>query len=433
MANSKSPVDRLREQYEAYPYPPRDPAEESQRLHRTSLDCLPLLNHYCFGGALGLDGFRALVAGGGTGDAAVYLGEQLRNHRAEIVFVEPSGRSLDIARRRADARGLDNITWVQAGIEDLQDVLDEPADYINCSGVLHHTPSPQHFLARLASVLKPTGAIGLMVYSRHARQAITQLQHAIQHLTSHITEIEQGIPIVRALIDQLPPYNLFRRERLRHMPELSSGDAALVDLLLNPIEHPFSVPELYELARATDLHLVEFVGPVGQKIFYDPDFFLDDPALRAATRGLPRDQRQDIADVIGLQSANHTVYLSAQSESTIDWTRDAIPGYFPRGAFLSRYFERLARAQAGESALPIAIPGTPCERIVHVDSLDARLLGKIDNRKTAGEIADQGAKDAGTTAEHAWARLTTLYARFSATDSILLRKQEFPTELADSS
>jgi hypothetical protein len=43
-------LPQVHEQYEALPYPPREPAEERQRLVTTWLDSLAMINHYCFAG-----------------------------------------------------------------------------------------------------------------------------------------------------------------------------------------------------------------------------------------------------------------------------------------------------------------------------------------------------------------------------------------------
>ena len=68
----------VKAQYEALPYPPRDPADERRRLIHLVGDNLITLSHHCFGGAKDFrDSFRALVAGGGTGDSTIYLAEQL--------------------------------------------------------------------------------------------------------------------------------------------------------------------------------------------------------------------------------------------------------------------------------------------------------------------------------------------------------------------
>ena len=104
--NDDREFSALRNQYEQFPYPERDPSEELQRLQLTSLDQLPVLNHVCFGGRESFADARLLVAGCGTGDAAVYLGEQLKNSGARIVAIDLSETSLHIARRRAEMREL---------------------------------------------------------------------------------------------------------------------------------------------------------------------------------------------------------------------------------------------------------------------------------------------------------------------------------------
>src|SRR5258708_32769256 len=70
--------DPVHEQYEALPYPPRNPQDEAKRLVTGSPSRLAELNHFVFGGRRDFTKpFRALVAGGGTGDAAIMLGPPL--------------------------------------------------------------------------------------------------------------------------------------------------------------------------------------------------------------------------------------------------------------------------------------------------------------------------------------------------------------------
>jgi hypothetical protein len=65
-------------QYEAYPYPERDPADEAKRLIVGSPSHPVELDHYLFAGRRDwTKPFRALVAGGGTGDALIQLAQVL--------------------------------------------------------------------------------------------------------------------------------------------------------------------------------------------------------------------------------------------------------------------------------------------------------------------------------------------------------------------
>src|SRR5436305_155614 len=72
------PLDEVRAQYEALPYPPRDPREEALRLITGTPSHILEVNHYLFSGRLNFNRpFRALVAGGGTGDACIMLAQRL--------------------------------------------------------------------------------------------------------------------------------------------------------------------------------------------------------------------------------------------------------------------------------------------------------------------------------------------------------------------
>ena len=68
----------LAAQYEAFPYPQRDPREEAKRLVVGSPSHLREVDHWIFGArrpaAMPLN---ALVAGGGSGDATVMLAQQM--------------------------------------------------------------------------------------------------------------------------------------------------------------------------------------------------------------------------------------------------------------------------------------------------------------------------------------------------------------------
>src|SRR5690606_33784292 len=94
-------LDNVRQQYEALLYPPRDPQDERRRLLEVQIDRLPLINFYCFKGQHTFQGARVLVAGGGTGDSTIYLAEQLRERGGEVVYVDISGASMQVAKERA--------------------------------------------------------------------------------------------------------------------------------------------------------------------------------------------------------------------------------------------------------------------------------------------------------------------------------------------
>ena len=107
MAEFKDATTRtVRNHYETYPYPERDPADEHKRLCKPVLASLEVMNHYCFKGKRDFrQGFRALVAGGGTGDSTIWLAEQLKGTDAAVVHLDISAASTDLAKARAEIRG----------------------------------------------------------------------------------------------------------------------------------------------------------------------------------------------------------------------------------------------------------------------------------------------------------------------------------------
>src|SRR5438552_5209094 len=119
---TSSYLKAVRDQYEAYPNPPRNPTDEKVRLENSWHDFLELINFYCFNGRSNFSQeFRVLVSGGGTGGQTSFLGEQLRyNRRAEVVHLDISEECNEIARCRAEVRKLVNIHGVHGCLRALQ-------------------------------------------------------------------------------------------------------------------------------------------------------------------------------------------------------------------------------------------------------------------------------------------------------------------------
>ena len=176
---------RLAEQYEAFPYPRRDPRDEAKRLIVGSPGHLREIDYWVFGARRPVTRpLHALIAGGGTGDATIMLAQQMA--RAErpggVTWLDRSAAALKIAHARAETRGLTNIKWEQRSLLDLPGSGLGPFDYIDCCGVLHHLPDPAAGLRALLSVLAPGGGLGLMVYAPHGRTGVYMLQDTLRLL-----------------------------------------------------------------------------------------------------------------------------------------------------------------------------------------------------------------------------------------------------------
>jgi len=244
MSSDVNPL--VRRQYERFPYPERKPEDEPKRLIGTWLDDLRMLNHHCFRGARTFnDRFRALVAGGGTGDGTVFLAEQLRGLDAEVVHLDISRAAMDIARERVRLRGLTNVHFVEASLLELPALGLGEFDYINCAGVLHHLPDPQAGLDALLEVLATDGALGLLLYAQYGRTGVYQMQSLLRLLCADADADERKLEIARATLSALPKTNWFIRGEDLHQDHHSGGDAGLYDLLLHPQDRAFTVPEIY--------------------------------------------------------------------------------------------------------------------------------------------------------------------------------------------
>ncbi|MFQ5635632.1 MAG: class I SAM-dependent methyltransferase, partial [Gammaproteobacteria bacterium] len=265
------------------------------------------INHHCFGGNRDFrDGFRCLVAGGGTGDCLIFLAEQLRDFGAEIVYVDFSAASRRVAEQRARVRKLDNIDWVTASIMDIGQLRLGEFDFINCSGVLHHLESPAAGLDVLAGALKPGGAMYLMLYGTYGRRAIYDMQALLAEYLPEDADAATKLRLTRQLIASLPESNSFRRD-LQTWAEEISTDAGLYDLLLHSRDVSFTVPEIYALVRHAGLSMLGFTGIAASR--YDCRTALTDPDIRRRLEQLDTPQQQAVAEKTRCDIGKHEFFV----------------------------------------------------------------------------------------------------------------------------
>jgi SAM-dependent methyltransferase len=319
----------VKDQYEAYPYPLRNPDDERVRIENCWHDFLELINFYCFKGKENFSGpFRALVAGGGTGDQTIFLGEQLRyNRRAEIVHLDFSATSTAIARHRARVRNLTNITWLEQSLLDLPSLSVGQFDYINCVGVLHHLEDPALGLRALTSVLKDSGAMMIMLYGKYGRTGVYQVQELMRRINRGEESAQRKIDNTKAVLRALPKTNWFKRAEGLVGDHEDYGDAGIVDVFLHAQDRPFTVPEIYDLIEACGLQMIELIER--GRAEYMVETYVHDPKLLETTRELPKREQQAIAELISGARIVHTCYVG-RSKDTVASVEDLrnVPFYF---------------------------------------------------------------------------------------------------------
>ncbi|MFD2264084.1 class I SAM-dependent methyltransferase [Lacibacterium aquatile] len=296
----------VRDQYEALPYPSRDPKDEKRRLIIGSPSHLDEITHHIFSGKLPNRPMRFLVAGGGTGDALVMLAQHLRDAGREadtIVYLDQSTASRKIAEARIAARGL-KVDFITGSLLDVATLAPGPFDYIDCCGVLHHLDSPEEGLAALVSVLAPDGGMGLMVYGALGRRGVYDLQAILRQVASDGSP-QRRVALTRKILAGLPPTNWLR---LNHQVRGHvSGDAAEVfDLLLHARDRPYTVGEILTWLDGSELRLLDWAEPAR----YDPASYISDTEARNQFAALPKESRWAMAELLSGGPAAHVFYVA---------------------------------------------------------------------------------------------------------------------------
>jgi len=370
----------LRRHYEAYPYPERDPKDETKRLIQGSPSHILEIDHYLFQGKRDWSQpFSVLVAGGGTGDALIMLAQQLadRHCPARILYVDMSEASLDIAQARATIRGLDHIDFRHGSLFDIQR-QDGPFDYIDCCGVLHHLPDPQDGLNHLTSLLHDGSGMGLMVYGTLGRTGVYHMQAMLKHmLASKARSPQDEIALARQLSAALPDTNWFRRNPFI-VHHKAQSDANLYDLLLHSQDRSYLVPEFLDLIAHANLEAVSLMEPA----LYKPETYTQDRKILAETAPMSWQEQAAFAEYFAGNIITHLAYVRPQGRSTSSVASFEDPEAVP-----------IFREPAVGTALQQLRPGqkTQAKRggtifSLKPDVLTCDVLKAIDGQRSWGEI-----------------------------------------------
>jgi len=426
----------VRKQYEELPYPPCDPKDEHKRLARTWLEDLPKINHYCFAGRNTFrNGFRALCAGAGTGDASIYLAWQLRNTDAEIVHLDLSTASIAIAQERAQIRGLTNIRFVHASLLQLAELGLGQFDYINCVGVLHHLADPDAGLAALRSVLKDDGALGLAVYGTYGRTAVYQMQELMRRVNAGDELIQDKLKNAKDILGVLPPTNWFSRAPDLHNDHKLYGDSGIYDLLLHSQDRAYTVPELFEWIEDKNEMHIQLTDVYTGLSSYLPHMRMQgkSPEVLKKIRQLPLREQYAICELFTGQIKMHVFYATGSASAKAQYgDPDYVPMYYHdpsmNGPAMEKVFSTnknkgrvfMLQYQMADVALPVN-PG----------KYGPRILREIDGRKSFREIFDAVRSDIqyrfdGLTDEKLFADFKESYEVLTSLDRLLLRHRDAP-------
>ncbi len=244
-------AEEVRAFYDRYPYPPpTDSLEKYRRLwqdpQRRRADF-----HLFWPDRPFSESQSILIAGCGTTQAAKHA---MRWPTAQVIGIDVSATSVRCTEDLKRKHALDNLHVYELPIERAND-LEMSFDQIVCTGVLHHMADPDAGLAALRDVLKPDGAIHLMVYAPYGRTGVYMLQEFCRRIgiRANDADIRDLIAALKTLPPGHPLENL-----LRQAPDFRQ-EAALADALLHPHDRAYSVPQLFDFLEMAGLQFGRWI------------------------------------------------------------------------------------------------------------------------------------------------------------------------------
>jgi SAM-dependent methyltransferase len=318
-----------------------------------------------------------LVAGCGTSQAARYA---LREPDARVIAIDVSKTSLHHTRDLQHKYNLNNLELHHLPIEDVRK-LARSFDLVVCTGVLHHMPDPDHGLRVLRDVLRPQGAMRLMVYARYGRAGVYMMQEYCRLLGIGASEDDlRGLgAVLGALSADHPISGVLRRAKDFRRPE------AMADALLHPRDRAYSVPELYAWLDRCGMSFGRWIE---QAPYLAQCGVVARSPHAARLASLPSRLQHAAVELFRGTMVSHDFIAYRDDRSEVsqpinfagDSWRDYIPIALP-GTVCVR--ERLP---PGSVAVLINRSHTFTDLILTVDAFEDRLLGAIDGKRSLAEI-----------------------------------------------
>ena len=318
-----------------------------------------------------------LVAGCGTWQAAKY---SLCHPAAHVLAIDISPASLGYTREVAQKYALNNLELQQLSIENAAE-LDRQFDHIICTGVLHHMVDPDAGLQALRTVLKPDGAMHLMVYAPYGRAGVYLIQEFCRRLGIGTSQKEMSDLI--STLQQLPEFHplLEGQDGSRQFP----NHPMTADALLNPRDRAYSVPQLFDFVERHGLRLTRFYWQAG----YLPQCGWTATTPHAERLAALPERDQYIAMELWRGLMKHHTFVAHRSDANTDELRVR----FDDERYLRYVPFRLPWTTCVQDNLPANVAGALWNKthqfpdlFLIVDAKEKEIYEAIDGRRTIGEI-----------------------------------------------
>ena len=317
-----SVAEEVRDFYDQYPYPrPIDNLEKYRQAwqdpQRRRADY-----HLAWPAATYKEDLSILIAGCGTSQAAKHA---VRWPLAQIIGIDVSETGVRCTEELKRKHKLNNLQVHQLPLERVSE-LGVNFDQIVCTGVLHHLADPEAGLRALRGVLRPEGAIHLMVYAPYGRAGIYMLQEFCKR--TGIRANDREIRDLFTALSALPPGHPLEK-LLREAPDFRQ-EAALADALLHPQDRAYSVPQLFNFLERGGLKFGRWV----RQAAYSPrcGVVAQIPQASRMTR-FPLDEQYAAIELFRGTMVRHSLIVYRNDSSVgakpISFVGDAWRGYVP--------------------------------------------------------------------------------------------------------
>ncbi len=370
-------TDEVKSFYDRYPYP--RPVESLEQYARLWDDPLKRRaeHHLFWPDKPYRDDHSILVAGCGTSQAAKHA---LRWPKAQVTGIDLSATSVRCTEELKRKYDLKNLQVHQLAIEQVNQ-LGMSFDQIVSTGVLHHLPDPDAGLAALRGVLKPDGAMNLMVYAPYGRTGIYMMQEFCRRIG--IGASDEGIRDLSSALQALPPGHPLGHI-LREAPDFQH-EAALADALLHPQDRSYSVPQFFDFIERGRLTF----GRWAKQAPYVPCCgVMTQIPQTSRIAELPIEERYAVVELFRGTMVRHSaiVYRNDMPSSNrgVSFTGEAWLRYVP--IRMSDTVCVQARLPTGAAAVLINRNHSYTDIFMAINSIEKRLFDAIDGRSTVGDI-----------------------------------------------
>jgi SAM-dependent methyltransferase len=376
--------DEVRDFYEKMPYPaPLANLDDHRDLYKNP-DRRRAEFHLLWPAKQPTNNQEILIAGCGTSQAAKYA---LREPDARITAIDVSETSLRHTRDLKRKYNLKNLELRKLPIERISEI-GRSFDLIVSTGVLHHLPDPDQGLRALREVLRPEGAMRLMVYARYGRAGIYMMQEYCRLLEIGTSELDlQNLGVtLGALPRDHPIADVLRRSNDFRRPE------AMADALLHPQDRAYTVAEVYAWLDRCGMSFARWI----EQAPYLPQCGGPAKSLHAARlASLPSRSQHAAVELFRGTMVSHSFIAyrddSPEKDKPVTFAADGWREYIPIALPWTKCIRE--RLPPGCVAVLINPSHTFTDLILTVDAFEDRLLGAIDGRRSLAEIFRRAGSD----------------------------------------